>query len=196
MIGRSKFVRNDRAASGVEFALVVPVLFVFLFGTIDVGRYMWTLNQAEKATQMGARFAVVTDPVASGLSGDFTFEHGSIGGDPVLGCGDPNEIFCQTVCDDSACTPDWGYDEAAFDNLVDRMRRFYAAIQPENVTITYRNVGLGFAGDPNGPDVAALTTVELAGLTFEPIILFGGTINLPTIKALLTLEDAEGIDSN
>ena len=52
-------------AAGAEFALVLPLLILFLFGMIDVGRYMWTINQLEKATQVGARWAVVTDMVAS-----------------------------------------------------------------------------------------------------------------------------------
>jgi hypothetical protein len=62
---------------------------------------------------------------------------------------------------------------------------------PANVKITYQNVGLGYSGDPTGPDVAPLTTVELTGLTFDPLVLFGGTLNLPPIKASLTLEDGE-----
>ena len=38
----------------------MPVLILFLLGIIDVGRYMWSINELEKATQMGARMAVVT----------------------------------------------------------------------------------------------------------------------------------------
>ena len=53
------------------------------------------------------------------------------------------------------------------------------------------DVGLGYSGDPTGPDVAPLTTVELTGLTFKPLILFGGSVNFPSIQAALTLEDGE-----
>ena len=52
-----------------EFALVLPVALLFLLGIVDAGRYLYEVNQLEKATQMGARFAVVTDPVASRNSG-------------------------------------------------------------------------------------------------------------------------------
>ena len=48
--------------------MVLPLLILFLFGIIDVGRYMWTLNQVEKATQMGARMAVVTTWSPTGLA--------------------------------------------------------------------------------------------------------------------------------
>ncbi|WP_246444371.1 TadE family protein [Sphingomonas sediminicola] len=56
-------LRRDDGATAAEFAMVLPLLILFLFGIIDVGRYMWTLNQVEKATQMGARMAVVTNMV-------------------------------------------------------------------------------------------------------------------------------------
>ena len=54
-------------AIGAEFALVFPTLLLFLLGIIDVGRYMWSINQLEKATQIGARMAVVTDMIPGGL---------------------------------------------------------------------------------------------------------------------------------
>jgi len=184
----------DRAgATAAEFAMVVPVLILFLFGMIDVGRYMWTLNQAEKATQMGVRFAVVTDPVANVLNQDFAAAYNLVGGDAV-----PVGTFNAAVCTSSGnCTVTGGASGAnsrnatAFTSLVTWMQKFYPTITASNVWITYKNVGLGFAGDPNGPDVAALTTVELRNLTFQPLILFGGALSLPPIKAMLTLEDAE-----
>ena len=60
-------IRDRRGASAAEFALVLPLLILLLFGIIDAGRFMWEINRAEKATQVGARMAVVTDPVSRGL---------------------------------------------------------------------------------------------------------------------------------
>ena len=60
-------IRCEKAASAAEFALVLPLLLILLFGTIDAGRFLWAMNRAEKATQMGARYAIVTDPVSTGL---------------------------------------------------------------------------------------------------------------------------------
>ena len=42
---------------------MLPLLILFLFGIIDAGRFLWEINRAEKATQVGARLAVVTDVV-------------------------------------------------------------------------------------------------------------------------------------
>jgi Flp pilus assembly protein TadG len=188
----ASFIRNDCASSGAEFALVLPALLLLLFGIIDVGRYMWTLNQDEKATQMGARYAVVSDPVADVINTDFV-DYGIAGGDPV-----PTTTFNSAVCTSTGdCTVTGavssvkGRNSTAFTNIVTWMRKFDPAIQASNVKVTYQNVGLGFAGNPIPPDVAALTTVELDNLTFQPLILFGGTITLPPIKASLTLEDAD-----
>jgi Flp pilus assembly protein TadG len=184
-------LRSDRAASAVEFAMVLPLLLLLIFGIIDIGRYMWTINQAEKATQMGVRYAVVSDPVANVINTDFV-SFGIAGGDPV-----PTATFDNAVCTNTSCTVvgaggiDTSRNATAFTQIVTWMQKFLPVIQPSNVKVTYQNVGLGYSGDPINPNVAALTTVELTGLTFQPLLLFGGSINLPPIKASLTLEDGE-----
>lgn len=198
---RSAFFRDERGASAAEFALVLPLLLIFLLGIIDVGRYMWESNRAEKATQMGARYAVVTEMVPSGLETySFALSDGILAGDPV-----PIARFDRAVCNTSSCTctgasvcGSAGYDAAAFDAIVARMNAMYPPITDSNVIVEYRNVGLGYAGDPNGPDVAPLVTVRLTGLDFQPttFVLFGRDINLPDFRAALTLEDGSGNVSN
>lgn len=189
----SKLLRNQRAASAVEFALVLPILILFLLGIIDVGRYMWILNRAEKATQMGVRYAVVSDPVANVVNTDFVGSYSIPGGDVV-----PNSVFDKAVCTNTgSCTVTGsasgvtGRDGLAFTAIVNWMRNFYPDIAPSNVSVTYENVGLGYSGDPTGPDVSPLITVEVSGLTFNPVILLGFGITLPPIRASLTLEDGE-----
>ena len=91
-----------------------------------------------------------------------------------------------------------GYNGAAFTNIVDRMQAMYAPITPANVQVEYRNVGIGFAGNPSGPDVSALVTVRLAGLQFQPVtcFVFACSITMPDFSSALTLEDASGSVSN
>jgi len=60
---------NTSAMSSAEFAMVLPLLLIFLFGMIDTGRFLWEFNEAEKATQVGARMAIVTN-VLWGRIGD------------------------------------------------------------------------------------------------------------------------------
>lgn len=203
MIGRFSFIRDRSGASAAEFALVLPLLLLLLFGIIDAGRFMWEYNQAEKATQMGVRYAAVTDPIPPGLATySFAVDGGVIAGDPV-----PNNLFDNAVCDNASCScssssgafcSGVGYNGTAFAKLVARMKDMYAPIGPGNVVVEYRNVGLGYAGDPNGPDVAPLITVRLRGLNFQPItsMIFRTTLAMPDFRASLTAEDLNGAQSN
>jgi len=197
-----RLLRSERAASAAEFALVLPLFLLLLFGIVDSGRFMWEYNQAEKATQMGVRYAVVTDPVLNGL---YTYSFSISGGIPQ-GSAVPTTSFDTATCDNStcSCSPGGGFCTAtsrnatAFTNLVTRMSYMYPQIAASNVQIQYKNVGLGFAGDPDGPDVSPLVTVSLTGLQFHPItcLVFACSIDMPDFRAGLTLEDATGTESN
>lgn len=202
MTGASAILRNQRGASAAEFALVLPLMLLLLFGLIDAGRFAWEYNRAEKATQMGVRYAVATDPIAPGIASySFSVSGGIIPGDPI-----PVAAFDYAECDDTDCDPcvgggicsGIGYDPGAFANLVTRMDAMYPPIGPGNVEVEYRNVGLGYAGDPNGPDVAPLVTVRLTGLTFKPIttLIFDVNLPMPDFRAALTLEDGAGTEAN
>lgn len=185
---------SRRGSSAAEFALVLPLLLLLLFGIIDGGRLLFTVNRAEKATQMAARYAVVTDMVPSTLATyNFALTGGVPGGEPV-----PTSSFASTTCNASNCSGSWGYNSTAFANIVQRVRFFMPEAAATNVEVTYDNVGLGFAGDPNGSDVAALVTVRITGLQFRPVLfsLFGGSITLPNFQSSLTGEDFSGTVSN
>lgn len=193
------FIRDERGASAAEFALVLPLLLLLLLGILDAGRFMWEYNQAEKATQMGARYAIVTEMVPAGLETySFAVSDGILAGNPV-----PLANFTTAVCNTSSCTCTGsacgaaGYDAAAFDAIVARMRYFYGPITDANVRVEYRNVGLGYAGDPNGPDVAPMVTVSLTNMTFQPLsTAMLGSITMPDFRASLTLEDGSGTVAN
>jgi Flp pilus assembly protein TadG len=51
---------SERGAAAVEFALVVPVLLVLLFGIINFGQYLSVRQTATQAAAEGARAAAVT----------------------------------------------------------------------------------------------------------------------------------------
>jgi hypothetical protein len=76
----------------------------------------------------------------------------------------------------------------------------YPAINAANVRVDYKNVGLGFAGDPDGPDVSPLVTVKIGSptaLQFTPITSFLLTsMNMPSFTTTLTAEDLSGAQSN
>lgn len=193
-------------AAGAEFAMVLPLLILLIFGTIDAGRYMYTLNQVEKATQMGARMAVVTDMVPGGLAAqNYGLTLGQ--GQPIptssfgaAQCQKPaGTITC--TCVTSPCPTLTPIDQTAtgpFNLVVDRMRFIAGMLDERNVTIRYDNSGLGYAGDPTGPDVAPIVTVSATNVAFNPLIgqFFGISLRFPVVSASLTLEDGQGSFSN
>ena len=194
------FLRDTRAAAAAEFALIVPVLLIAIIGTIDVGRYAWAVAMSEKATQSGARFAVATDMVPSGLySYSFATSGGLPAGTPVNAT-----LFPGVTCDNAGCTClgtcnfPYTADSAVFNRLVTRMREINPDITAANVVVTYAWSGLGFAGDPNGPDVAPLTTVSLRNMQFAPAstLIFAVNVNLPQFAYTLPMEDGSGTTSN
>lgn len=204
MIRRLLFDRSGAGAA--EFALILPLLILFLLGILDGGRYLWEVNKAEKATQAGARVAIVTDVLDGGLSG-YTYVGRTIGG-VTLTQGDviPAAALGELRCTNAGCSCISGTcptvvapgDYATrFNRIVQRMEFMKPGIAATNVTITYRGSGLGFAGDPNGMEIAPLVTVELTGLQFRPLMLFNAAaVGLPRFRTTLTAEDSSGSQSN
>ena len=203
-MGVRRLFRDASGASAAEFTLVLPLLILLLFGTIDVGRYAWSLSQAEKATQTGARWAVATDMIASGL---YSYSFATSASVPQ-GTTVNATLFPGVVCDSDGttcrcaaggtCNFSLAKNGTAFNNLVTRMAQIYPGLTADKVVVTYAWSGLGFAGDPNGPDVAPLTTVSLRNLKFAPFSsqIFGGQVDLPQFAYTLPMEDGSGTSSN
>lgn len=206
---RGRHFGSRRGSVATEFAMVLPLLIILLFGIIDVGRMMWTWNRAEKATQMGVRFAAVTDMADavddadpandSGLwTYDFYTAEGIPRGDPI-----PDSSFTSATCTSSGCTcvpatlPCGGIADG-FNNTVARMQLFMPEIQPSNVIIEYGRSGIGYSGDPYGFDVNPLITVRLTGVNFHPMLgwVFGASMTLPQFASTLSMEDGTGAISN
>lgn len=202
-------------ASAAEFALVLPLFLVLFFGIIDGARFVWETNKAEKATQVGARVAVVTNVLSSGLRDeDYA---GQTAGGVTIGAGDkiPAEalgsVKCTSTgcaCETAPCPSNLGtLDSATFnDVLVERMRQIHPAIQPENVEVRYSGSGFGFAGTAatggggsttEQMEISPLVTVTLVGLEFRPITsLLFASIAMPAFATTLIAEDGVGSVSN
>ncbi|MCH8614768.1 pilus assembly protein [Sphingomonas sp. SM33] len=204
-MSKLRLLSERGGAAGAEFALLVPLLILLLFGIIDVGRWMYLYNRADKATQMGVRMAAVTYPVAGGsnLATGVNSSYLGVGG---LTQGDsiPASAFGKITCTNTACTcttspcPTLGtFSNADFLTVYNRVHAFLPEAQQSNVTIEYSSSGIGYAGNPNGPDLAPLITVRLSGLQFRPMIALAvPTMNMPDFHASLTFEDGTGAQSN
>lgn len=195
---------SDQRGSAAEFALVLPLAVAFLFGIIDAGRYMWQINQAEKATQAGARAAASTAMIPAGLINySFSVTNGIAQGTAVPVADFPG-VNCTGVSASTAPNCTWVTNPrvnialapnlASFNRVLSRMRVFMPELQPQNVTVSYLNSGLGFAGDPNGPDIAPIIRVQLTGMQFRPILtsVFGLNWGIPASPYSISQEDGQG----
>jgi len=196
-----QLLSDRRAASAAEFALVLPLLLLLLFGIIDMGRFFWQLNESEKATQMGARMAVVTTPVSPDLVAASYIDGSTQSGDLI-----PAEALGTLTCDQDGCTctvdPCPGgsgdVDADAFNVIVTRMAQMNPQITAADVKVSYSGSGFGYAGEADDTmDVQPLVTVSLKPITFSFISLLGLVdVNMPAASATLTAEDSSGTFSN
>lgn len=215
----ASFLSNKSGNTVGEFALLLPLVLAFLLGMIDVGRYFWEVNKAEKATQMAARYAAVTTMVPNKLGGDasnpwYNFANATTGlnpGDPVTSTAFPgvtctgganNAVTC--TCGAGGITGTCAFtvtgDTTVFGNIVTRLKWIKKDIKSNNVKVEYLYSGIGFAGDPTGPNVSPLVRVSLTGMTFTPVtfVLFKKSWNppLPSFAYTLPMEDGQGSASN
>lgn len=62
LLKRHNRSRDERGAVAVEFALIVPVLLMLIFGGIEYGRVYSELEVFESAAREGARMAATRQP--------------------------------------------------------------------------------------------------------------------------------------
>jgi Flp pilus assembly protein TadG len=185
-----RFWHDNRGISSVEFAIVAVVFLMFLFGIVDFGRAMWEWNSAAKATHWGVRYAVVHNMVAPGL---FTYDGvGAAGGNGIpipAGAINPNPV----VCTSAGCNGYGPLDTTAFNAIVTQMQQIYSRVLAENVVVEYLHVpGLGFAGNPYGPDFVPIVTVKLQGMVFDwstPGLFGFASLTMPPFAASMPGED-------
>lgn len=57
MINLRRLARNDRGSAAAEMALVLPLLLIILFGSVELGNYFMNEHTLIKAVRDGSRFA-------------------------------------------------------------------------------------------------------------------------------------------
>lgn len=206
-------LRCQRAAGAAEFALVLPLLLILLFGIIDGGRLLWEANLAQKATQVGVRVTAVTSPLAPGLT-EADYVDSDTGPGETIPLGALGTILCTSTgctCEVQPCPALGTFASSQFTTvLLARMQAINPRIKATNIQVRYSGAGLGSAGDliasggggsggtpPETMEIAPMITVSLTGMQFVPITtLTLATFNLPSFAASMTAEDASGTISN
>jgi hypothetical protein len=207
--------RDTVGAVMIEYTIVFPIFALVSLGAVDLA-YMFTeWGMANKAAYIGARTAIVSDPVASNITNPaflFTSDHlTSYLGDACIASatGATNQDgtavnICPTglsiTCTSTACDGGGTFSAAAFTNgstgIFDKMQQIFPQLQPTNVEITYQVNGAGFVGMPGG--LPMNVTVSIVNMThqlfFAPGFLsfFGVTVSdswaIPNFSSTLTSE--------
>jgi len=184
-----RILKNQKGTTAVEFAMIVGVFWLLFMTIFDFGRMLFDFNKAAKATEMGVRLAVVSDIVAKGLQDyDGLADAGGNGLSVPIGSIIPNPV----ICNSDGCNGYGPMDNAAFTAILTRMQSLNSHIQAENLEIIYQHVGLGFAGNPFGPDISPMVTVRLRNMTFDFILPGFQTVSqwaMPSFTSTLTGED-------
>jgi Flp pilus assembly protein TadG len=217
---RKSFVTDENGTTMVEMAIVASLLFIVVLGFVDFGYAFYQWNAANKAVQIGARQARVSDPIPSGLALETrTAASLSDVGKPVP-AGTYDYVCTADAAGTATCTCQSGsackdtsvsaVGQTAFNLLFagddgvcqgtvnpgrPGMCDFFPRLQKKNVQIEYVATGLGYWTRPGG--AVPTIKVSIRNLTFQFYFLGGligfNDINIPSMVSSVTGED---LDSN
>jgi Flp pilus assembly protein TadG len=176
---RPDFFRSHDGSATVEFVVIFMAFIAIVWFVMEVTLYLFFMASLEKAAQAGVRAAVVSPPIAGGVPSEIAKKNGDeyIYGYKCSHVSSPCEAFAPVTCNVSTC------QAAPFARIVAHMRGFNGRIQPENVTVTYSDAGIGFAGGPLAP----MVTVTVSNVPFQTGILALLLQDPDTLEAVATL---------
>ncbi|MGL5011399.1 MAG: TadE/TadG family type IV pilus assembly protein [Paracoccaceae bacterium] len=177
----TRFGRDEAGSVLVEFAVVLSLFLLLLFGFIDFGRMAFSYVAATKATELAVREAVVNGPVCAGLPA--TNQRGTLNGTATLYqfgtscnvaagiCRVPTTVTCNGTSQNPTSAAIWAQ--------VRDLMPHNATVQ--NLRFTYAfDANTGFLGGPYSPTV----TVEITDLDFQFISPLGSLARLAGAKGL------------
>jgi hypothetical protein len=197
----------------VEHSIIFPLFILLTLGTVDLAYMLHEWALANKAAYVGARRAVVSNPVAQNITNNADLGYtatqlqnvGALNGADAcfnLSDGSSNGNCPSTgriICTSTACNPTtYGFDSVAFTNIFNAMQPVFPRLQTTNVTIWYETNGSGYVARPGG--LPMNVTVSITGMQhqffFAPglLRLFGGGVNAaPNIPPFQTTMQSEAM---
>lgn len=174
----SKLHTDQSGAALLEFAVVFPLAVLVILGTVEASLLMLDWAAGTKATYLGARVAVVSDPVADGARfsmssyTNLTTKSGAYcvttTGTTATDAGCPTvSITCTGNADinaDGTCTSGT-FNKTAFKKIFDAVQRAYIGrkLDPQQVQVSYVTTDLGFVGQQRYYDETVLDKDKTTG---------------------------------
>ncbi|MDE2184284.1 MAG: pilus assembly protein [Alphaproteobacteria bacterium] len=188
------FLRCETGGTTVEFVAIMFSFVIVTFMILEIALALFWWQTAQKAAQVGARWAIISDWIVTAPAATFNTPSS---GTPLFGApcdisqgaSDPcyNSGFTTSSCTGSACA-----NQKPFSDVYCRMKAVLPNLQPSNVTVTYTYAGVGFVGGPLEPAV----TVEVSNVPFPSGFadvlgsFFGSALStIPPMAATLIAED-------
>lgn len=208
-----RFAKSESGAVMVEMTIVMTLLFALTLGFVDFGNALYQWNAADKAVQVGARLASVSDPVATGL---LTAAPATTPGAPVV-AGAYGPFECKFTGGTASCSNGGNFNATNFSRIfrgdtavtnddacpapTGTQRRgmchFYPLLKRGNVVVTYTASGLGYQTRQGGP--VPTITVSLQNVNFQFFFLSGlmgfANIAMPSMLSTVTGEDLKSTAS-
>jgi Flp pilus assembly protein TadG len=78
-----KFILESKAESAIEFALVIPVCILIVFGIIEMAYVLWAKSSMNYATSYGSRYAFVYPTASVSDINNFALSKISLDGSPI-----------------------------------------------------------------------------------------------------------------
>jgi hypothetical protein len=181
---RAFFFNRDGLAT-IDFVVIFFGLIALLFFVVELTLYLFFMASLEKAAEAGARAAVVSPPVIASYPRTIQRSASGIYGYKCSHPSAPCVPIATQGCTGAACEP------TSFNRILAHIRGFNGRIQAQNVTVTYADAGIGFAGGPTVP----MVTVTISNVPFQTGILglllssTGNLAVLPSRAANMTGED-------
>jgi Flp pilus assembly protein TadG len=154
-----RLLRDNAGSVLVETAIVLVLFFLLALGTVDATYMFFEWAMANKAAHVGARTAVVSNPVDPSVYSNLSFSPSQLqkfgdacydsSGDNV-NCPAMNSVCTSTgcsVCNSNGCVGS-RYDANSFNTILTAMKQVFPRLAAQNVRISYETNGTGFVGEP------------------------------------------------
>lgn len=197
-----RFLKDAGGAAAIEYVVLLLPLLALVFTSFQIAlAYHFSLT-AQKAVENGARVAAVRDPVYVNLPASNQAASGARTG---LECARSEEGLLEPCVrpdpDHWTCTaadlggPDCDAD--AFNEIFQEVASIAYLLDPDDLVITYRYAGLGFANGPFVPIVEVGIKERPFFLRFGFNLAIGGegggegqeAQTLPSVMAVAIAED-------
>jgi Flp pilus assembly protein TadG len=185
------FRRIEDASATVEYAVIFVPLVVLIFFTFEMAMaYHWALA-AQKGVENGVRYAVTQPPIRKDLIDPedgsvvtYRLAGTAVAGDLCYFGTNCSEIPTVSCTGGAAMAPEC--DANRFGQLLQIVSQQAYGVEPENLTVTYEESGLGRATET----VIPIVTVSIASREFPfGLSLMGIDTRLPAVSATLVAEN-------